>query len=224
MSLFAASPSSGRRMPEMFGIARIKVNNPISVVPDCLTMDKVGWSQAYVFSAQNIDGKRFNLHCQKVNAKELLPLDGLTAEKFVGECLVTGVTSVVISRTPLFDEGLILDCATKIDEYDRCFNCKMHLLHVDGGECKIESFADRANQEKLMSDEIVEALFSFHATGSDGVATVLVYARGMSAGHDAPRWSMAKLHVDLNKFQKVSERVVRTFFSSSFDGGFYLSP
>lgn len=224
-NLFAESPFPVRKtIPEVFGIARIKVNNPVSVVPDFATEDKVGWRQAYVFSAQNIVGKKFDLHCCKVDAENLLPMNGLAPEKFVGECLVTGVTSVVISQTPLFDKGFILDCATESDEYARCFNCKMHLFHVNGEKFKIDSFADRANQEKLMADEIVESLFNFHATGNDVVASVLVYAREKSAGHGAPRWSIVELHVDLNKFHKVSERVARTFLRHSFDGGFYLVP
>jgi hypothetical protein len=224
MNLLAASQSSGKeRMPEMFGNVRIKANNPISFVPDYLTADKAGWSQAYVFSAHNINGKRFDLYCQKVNAKELLPLEGLTAEKFGGECIVTGVTSVAISQTPLFYDGFILDCATKVDEYGRFFMCKLHLLYVNGGRFKVDSFADRANRANLIADEIVESAL-LGKSESNEVARIQVYARTKAIGHYDQKWLMALLDVDLNRFRMVSERVARTFTNLSFTGGIYLSP
>ena len=197
---------------EIMHIADLRFpQNPVSVIPVVEKDASNGvWREAFVFSAQNsIDGK-FDLHCKYMTVEEVFRRH-TDLKDYAGSVVVTGCVRAVISQTPCYLKGLILNCAREQDEDGQYRHCDMYLLKREGRIIKSLSFADEANRVRVFPFVIEESLFQHREANSKSLANVWVFKK--ESNGSIPKWSIIEAKIDLNSFSNLAERVLMSYES-----------
>ena len=203
--------ASGRAFEVLHMVDLHFPDNLVSYVPDVKTGAPGGvWSAAFVFSAQNTRDGKFDLHCKYMTAEDISS-HHLHIEECFGEPVVTGCVRAVISQTPCYSAGFILDCAKERTNDGQYSHCDMYLLRRDGKKIKPLSFAKQANSAGIFPGHVEESLFC--SRESNSLAKVLVFRRDVKSNGESPVWSIVEVKMDLNSFSNTAERVLMSYES-----------
>lgn len=205
----------GSMMPqEIFHMCDLRLPvNPVSLVPDIEDGEPSGaWRKAFVFSAQNQKDGKFDLHCKYMAAKDFFSRHRDMTD-YAGYVVVTGCTRAVISQTPCYLEGLILNCARNQEESGQYCHCDMYLLKREGEKFKPLLFSELARSTAMFPFPVEESLFSTREKTSKSkcVSRVLLLRKDDKGGGLLPVWSILEAQVDLNSFSNVSQRVLMSY-------------
>ena len=188
-------------------------DNLVSYVPDVKDDAPCGaWNAAFVFSAQNITDGKFDLHCRYMTAEDISS-PHLHIGDYVGDVVVTGCVRAVVSRTPCYSPGFILDCAKEKDD-GQYSHCDMYLLKRDGKRVKPQSFVKQANSGGVFPFAVEEALFCSRDSKSNFWAKVLIFGKDCKSNGEPPVWSIFEAKMDLNSFSNTARRVLMSYESN----------
>ena len=184
--------------------------NLVSYIPD-IKDDAPGgvWSAAFVFSAQKITDGKFDLHCKYMTAEDISN-QHLRIGDYAGDVVVTGCVRAVISMSPCYSSGFILDCA-KEKEYGQYRHCDMYLLKRDGKRVNPLSFAKQANSAGVFPFAVEESLFRSRDSNSNLLAKVWVLGKVCKSNGESPVWSIFDAKMDLNSFSNTAWRVLMSY-------------
>ena len=206
VNVFGAS-----HLSELYRIADVQLSErPVAMVPDIQNINGPHvYQNCFVFSAQDQKGEGFNLHCRCMSVDEYMQETDI--KEYAGEVVATGCVRAVISRTPCYEKGLILDCAKERDDSGLSRHCDMYLLVREGNKLKTMSFAEQANAAKLFSCPVIESLYFGRDSESNLVAKVWLFRTDDYHEGRPRRWSIVEAKVDLNSFTNISEHVMYSY-------------
>ncbi len=130
---------------------------------------------------------------------------------YAEDVVVTGCVKAVISKSPCYRDGLILDCAREQTEEGQYCHCDMYLLKQDGAKMKPSQFVKKANDAGMFPFKVEESMFCSRDAGTNCLAKVWVFAKETQGNSAPPVWSIVEATVDLNSFSNHSERVLMSY-------------
>lgn len=204
---------NGAVMPlEILHIADLHLpSNPVSVVPDIKKEAHGGaWSEAFVFSAQNPRDGKFDLHCKYMTAENIFRRHSDILD-YAGYVVVTGCVRAVVSMTPCYLNGFILNCAREQTEEGLYCHCDMYLLKREGITIKPLPFSKQANNARMFPFVVEESLFYSRVSNSNCLAEVWLFKK--ESNGSIPKWSIIEAKIDLNSFSNLAERVLMSYES-----------
>ena len=191
---------------------------PMGIVPDVRGINgPCVYQHCFVFSAQDQKNGRFNLHYKYMTVEDAYKRKN-SIEDYAGDIVVTGCVRAVITQTPCYQKGLILDCATEMDPCGLSSHCDMYLLEREVNSLGTLPFAERSLCKGLFTYVVEESVYRGMDSESNCVSKVWLLRKELNGDARPPKWSIVEAVIDMNSFSNVSERVVTSYEDYSSPG------
>lgn len=192
----------------------ISASNQMSLILDNRIVEDGIRNHAFVFSAQNIRGKRFDLHCKHMRTEDIV-LNSNENTRYAGTVVATNIEYAIIRRSPCFKDGMIINCAYEVNEFGPRCHPREYLLNCKDNNIRVLSFADHVNAVKMFPGLVDESLL-YGTVIKDGVscAEMHIYTKQAVEGSDEWKWTYMRSTIDIANRKLVSNHEVVTYIAS----------
>ncbi len=198
---------------QLRGCIQLCVPNQLKSVFMGLESDK-----CYVFSAQNVVGKRFDVHCRYMTAKDVDFRDNGALTNYAGLCIITNVSYMSATWKKCYNGGLILNVAEEINELYQPEHFNVYFLKFNGADINVESFAHLMNKNMVLPGSVVESVLLSSDLERPELVEILVGTKNIVANSDLPKWTVTMIDFNLKTLAIISKKKSFAYFARRFAG------